>query len=86
MSAIALGALVLLRALAVAAVVARTTQRRRPGRIAQYAPPPGVSLLQAGVLTRTERRAAAAELMNLAVRQNVRFLAADGAHCAATPR
>lgn len=80
MSALGIGALALLAALAAAALALRAGQRRRPGRIAQYAPPPGVGILAAAVLSRTERRAAAAELVHLAMRQNVRFLAPDAAN------
>ncbi|AMB58384.1 DUF2207 family protein [Microterricola viridarii] len=77
MSALGALALLLLAILATAAIVLRASQRRRPGRIAQYSPPPGVGILSAAVLTRTEKRAAAAELVNLAVRKNLRFLAPD---------
>ncbi|SDS68498.1 DUF2207 domain-containing protein [Microterricola viridarii] len=79
MSALGLGALALLAALAATALLLRASQRRRPGRIAQYAPPPGLGIVTAAVLTRTERRAVAAELVHLAVRGNVRFLAPDAA-------
>lgn len=77
MNVVALICLVLLAAAATLALLVRADLRRRPGRIAQYSAPSGMNLLTAAVLDRTEKRAVAAELVNLAVRRNIRFIAPD---------
>jgi hypothetical protein len=74
---VALIFLILLAAYAALALFVRADVARRPGRIAQYSAPAGMNLLTAAVLDRSEKRAVAAELVNLAVRGNIRFLAPD---------
>ncbi len=77
MNVVALICFVLLVAYAALALLVRFAVRRRQGRIAQYSAPGGMNLLTAAVLDRTEKRAVAAELVNLAVRGNIRFIAPD---------
>lgn len=77
MNVVALVCLIVLAASAALALLVRADVRRRPGRIAQYSAPRGMNLLSAAVLDRTEKRAVAAELVNLAVRGNIRFIAPD---------
>ncbi len=63
---------------AVAAVVLRLTRYRdAPGRpviIAEYLPPPGLSLLEAAVLTHRRSRAVASQLVNFAVRRAITII------------
>ncbi|MBC7441067.1 MAG: DUF2207 domain-containing protein [Ramlibacter sp.] len=79
---IGLGALLLGVVLSAAAAVARATRwRSAPGRptlIAEYLPPAGVNLLQAGNVTRTSAKAMAAQFLSFAVRGNVRVLEGEG--------
>ncbi|MET1019767.1 MAG: hypothetical protein ABWX62_07270, partial [Microterricola sp.] len=77
MNLVALVCLILLAACAAFALLVRADVGRRPGRIAQYSAPHGMNLLTAAVLDRSEKRAVAAELVNLAVRGNIRFIAPD---------
>ncbi len=67
---------------AVLAIFARVTRwRNAPGRptiIAEYLPPTGVNLLQAGNVTRTSAKAMIAQFLSFAVRGNVRVLEGEG--------
>jgi uncharacterized membrane protein YgcG len=64
------------------AIYARATRWRnaqgRPTIIAEYLPPKGVNLLQAGNVTRTATKAMTAAFLSFAVRGNVRILEGDG--------
>lgn len=79
---IGLGAALLGLIGAVIALVARRTRwRSQPGRpsiIAEYLPPRGVNLLQAGDVSGSTGRAMAAQFISFAVRGNVRVLEASG--------
>lgn len=76
----ALICLLILIALTVWAIVIRVDSHKRGGgRIARYSPPRGLNLLMAGVLTRSEKTAVAAQLVALAVSKNLRFIAPDRA-------
>lgn len=67
---------------AIAAIVLRTTRYRdAPGRpviVAEYGPPPGVSLLEAAVLTKRRSRAIASQLVDFAVRRVLTIIEAPG--------
>lgn len=67
---------------AIAAIVLRTTRYRdAPGRpviVAEYGPPPGVSLLEAAVLTKRRSRAVASQLVDFAVRRVITIIEATG--------
>ncbi|TFD26870.1 DUF2207 family protein [Cryobacterium cryoconiti] len=64
------------------AILARVTRwRNAPGRptiIAEYLPPKGVTLLEAGNVTRTSAKAMTALFLSFAVRGNVRVLEGEG--------
>jgi uncharacterized membrane protein YgcG len=69
-------------AAAIAAIVLRITRYRdAPGRpviVAEYGPPPGVSLLEAAVLTKRRSRAVASQLVDFAVRRVITIIEAPG--------
>ena len=64
------------------AILARVTRwRNAPGRptiIAEYLPPKGVNLLEAGNVTRTSAKAMTAQFLSFAVRGNVRVIEGEG--------
>ncbi|HSP74916.1 MAG TPA: DUF2207 domain-containing protein [Cryobacterium sp.] len=66
----------------VSAIVARSTRwRNAPGRptvIAEYLPPKGVNLLEAGNVTRTSAKAMTAQILSFAVRRNLRVIEGEG--------
>ncbi len=69
----------------IASVQRATRWRNAPGRptvIAEYLPPKGVNLLQAGDVSAASAKAMAAQFLSFAVRGNVRVLEGDGKkHC-----
>ena len=78
-----LAALAALATAVLASVMRATRWRNAPGRptiIAEYLPPAGVNLLQAGDVlgAKARSKAIAAQLLQFAVRGNVRVLEADG--------
>ncbi|WP_166789586.1 DUF2207 domain-containing protein, partial [Cryobacterium fucosi] len=79
---IGLGAALIGLVAAIMASVQRATRwRNAPGRptiIAEYLPPKGVNLLQAGDVSAASTKAMAAQFLSFAVRGNVRVLEGDG--------
>lgn len=67
---------------AIAAIVLRLTVHRdargRPVIVAEYLPPPGMSLLEASVLTRHRARAVASQLVDFAVRRVLTIIEVPG--------
>ncbi len=67
---------------AVAAIVLRVTRYRdapgRPTIIAEYGPPPGLTLLDAAVLTKRRSKAVASQLVDFAVRRVITIIEAPG--------
>ncbi|MDY7527088.1 MULTISPECIES: DUF2207 domain-containing protein [unclassified Cryobacterium] len=75
------GAVLALVCAALAIALRATRWRNAPGRptiIAEYLPPKGVNLLQAGEVTRTSTKAITAQFLQFAVRGNVRVLEGSG--------
>jgi uncharacterized membrane protein YgcG len=81
--AIGLAGAILALACAALAIVLRSGRwRNAPGRptiIAEYLPPKGVNLLQAGEVSRTSAKAMTAQFLQFAVRGHVRVLEGSGA-------
>lgn len=75
------GSLVALVAAALAGIARANRWRNSPGRptiIAEYLPPKGVNLLQAGDVLAASRKAMVAQLLSFAVRGNLRVLEGEG--------
>src|SRR5665647_1435136 len=75
------GSLVALFAAALAGIARATRWRNSPGRptiIAEYLPPAGINLLQAGDVSAASGKAMVAQFLSFAVRGNVRVLEGEG--------